>query len=257
MFHQSSLQKLSSSIFGLAAGLLAMLLAGRAAADAFSQPDDFVVQVWDTDSGLPHSTVTSIAQTPDGYLWVGTLHGGLARFDGERFVNFHPGNTPELKSIEIHKLLMDADGTLWIGNVEGGLISYRAGKFRFEYWNNDTPRSWVDAILSSKPGTMELSSRPGLIFRRSGRCEHESLGDDCAAKHPSDCDALRGCQRHDLVSHGQGDAGAHCKEPMLISLLRPGLRSPVINALTKDASGRIWVGTDKEIAVWDGTTLRT
>jgi hypothetical protein len=38
---------------------------------------------------------------------VGTLHGGLARFDGVRFVNFHPGNTPELRSIEIHELLVN------------------------------------------------------------------------------------------------------------------------------------------------------
>ena len=50
---------------------------------AFSGPaaqavesEDFLVQVWNTDEGLPHSTVTSTAQTPDGYLWVGTLLGG-------------------------------------------------------------------------------------------------------------------------------------------------------------------------------------
>ena len=85
----STLLKFRSFLNGCA--MLALLvraiggLGARAAA-----PDDFLVQVWNTDEGLPHSSVTSIAQTPDGYLWVGTLHGGLARFDGERFVNFHP-----------------------------------------------------------------------------------------------------------------------------------------------------------------------
>jgi len=44
--------------------------------------EGYVVQVWDTDTGLPHSSVTTIAQTPDGYLWIGTLISGVARFAG-------------------------------------------------------------------------------------------------------------------------------------------------------------------------------
>jgi hypothetical protein len=79
-------------------------------AGVVSSSDDYEVQVWDTDSGLPHSTVTGVVQTPDGYIWIGTLRGGLARFDGSHFVNFHPGNTPELSSIEIFKLLVDDKG---------------------------------------------------------------------------------------------------------------------------------------------------
>ena len=89
-----------SAALALLAPTLLALVSGERVVKA-APPEDFLVQVWDMDSGLPHSTVTSIAQTPDGYLWVGTLHGGVTRFDGVRFVNFHPGNTPELKSIEI------------------------------------------------------------------------------------------------------------------------------------------------------------
>lgn len=47
------------------------LLSGRAgAAQALPSPsrDDYVVQMWNTDSGLPDSTVTSLAQTQDGFL---------------------------------------------------------------------------------------------------------------------------------------------------------------------------------------------
>ena len=45
-------------------------------AEVVSSTDDYVVQTWDADSGLPQSTVQSIVQTPDGYLWIGTLFGG-------------------------------------------------------------------------------------------------------------------------------------------------------------------------------------
>jgi len=61
---------------------------------------------------LPNSSVTAIAQTPEGYLWIGT-HNGLARFDGVRFVNFDPLNTPELRHARVRGLFVDKRGTLW------------------------------------------------------------------------------------------------------------------------------------------------
>ncbi len=210
------------------------------------------MQTWDTDSGLPHGTVTSIAQTPDGYLWVGTLHGGLARFDGSRFVTFDLGNTPALKSIEIHKLLVDARGTLWIANVEGGLISCREGIFRFENGNKDTPRSWVEEILSDQPGILELSSPPGMVFRRvavaaTNRWETASLPDASpAAMAAEDAGGT-------IWYQNSKGALARRQGTNVVSVAPPGLRGGLVSSLVKDARGQIWVGTEKEIAVWDGT----
>ena len=118
-----------------------------AAADAVEQ--NYLVETWGVDDGLPHSTVTSIAQTPDGYLWVGTHHGGLARFDGRRFVCFHPGNTPQLSSISIQRLRVDPQGTLWIGTVEGGLVSCRDGAFRFELQSALTSAGWFRSVVAA------------------------------------------------------------------------------------------------------------
>ncbi len=214
--------------------------------------DDFVVEVWDTDSGLPHSTVTSIAQTPDGYLWVGTLHGGLARFDGTRFVNFDPGNTPELKSIEIHKLLRATDGTLWTGNVEGGLISYRDGKFRFEYGNNDTPRSWVEDILSCRLGQTDFSTRPGMIFRRTeagGTNRWQVLAPPNANPTAMVCE-----DDHGVIWYRQANGGlAQLRGTNAVTVSTGGAAS--INALVKNAQGQIWVGTDDGLAEWTGTNF--
>ena len=57
----------------------ALASAGRAAAASY------VVDVWDAGRGLPGNAATALAQTADGYLWIGSYN-GLARFDGIRFV---------------------------------------------------------------------------------------------------------------------------------------------------------------------------
>ena len=103
----------------------------NAVIEAIAAPADYLVDTWDTENGLPGSTVTAIAQTPDGYLWVGT-YAGLARFDGVRFVTFDPSNKPELSQARVQGLFLDASGTLWINTFRGGLTSYRNGVFRNE-----------------------------------------------------------------------------------------------------------------------------
>ena len=58
-----------------------------------SQAPIYVSRIWRTQDGLPENRIRAIAQTPDGYLWVGTSS-GLARFDGVRFVVYARFNTP-------------------------------------------------------------------------------------------------------------------------------------------------------------------
>lgn len=82
------------------------------------------------EEGLPDGEITAIAQTPEGYLWVGTPK-GLARFDGTRFRVYLPKNTPELKDATIANLLTDHAGRLWIGTADGTMLRWSAGKFDF------------------------------------------------------------------------------------------------------------------------------
>jgi ligand-binding sensor domain-containing protein/signal transduction histidine kinase len=121
-------------------GLLAIGLhiwggAGRGNALAAAQtPDrapssDFLLQVLQRDDGLPHNTVSAVAQTEDGYLWVGT-HEGLARFDGSKFTHFPPKGTPGLEAAHVDSLSADREGALWIGLERGGVSRWQAGEFK-------------------------------------------------------------------------------------------------------------------------------
>jgi signal transduction histidine kinase/ligand-binding sensor domain-containing protein len=85
---------------------------------------------WTTEDGLPQNSVVAIAQTPDGYLWLGTF-GGLARFDGVKFTIFNTGNTPALQGNRITALHVGRDGALWIGTETGEIARLRDGGFSF------------------------------------------------------------------------------------------------------------------------------
>ena len=92
----------------------------------------FRVRSWHVEDGLPGGTITALAQTPDGYLWVGTAK-GLARFDGARFVKVGvTGNDPRTESY-ITGLLAARDGTLWIATASDRIRQLTHGQFRTRY----------------------------------------------------------------------------------------------------------------------------
>ncbi|MFC2140962.1 two-component regulator propeller domain-containing protein [Acidobacteriota bacterium] len=89
----------------------------------------YTINKWDTESGLPQSTVLVILQTSDGYLWMGTEE-GLARFDGVEFTVFDDNNTPSIENNYIICLYEDSKKNLWIGTLGGGVLIYQNNTFK-------------------------------------------------------------------------------------------------------------------------------
>ncbi|RDS84227.1 sensor histidine kinase [Dyella psychrodurans] len=77
---------------------------------------------WTGKSGAP-TGVSSLAQTPDGYLWIGTDH-GLYRFDGARFEHVEE-ESPSRRSV--FGLYASTDGGLWISYEFGGVSFLKDG----------------------------------------------------------------------------------------------------------------------------------
>ena len=73
---------------------------------------------WRIRDGFSKGVIRSIAQTPDGYLWLGTEF-GLLRFDGVRAVPWQPPPDQPLPSDDIWAVLASRDGALWIGTAKG------------------------------------------------------------------------------------------------------------------------------------------
>lgn len=69
------------------------------------------------EEGLPQSQAGALAQDADGYLWVGTWGGGLARYNGEGFTTYQVGDG--LPANRIEELLLDRAGVLWVATTLG------------------------------------------------------------------------------------------------------------------------------------------
>ena len=128
----------------------------------------FTVHAWTTANGLPQESVQALAQTPDRYLWVGTI-GGLVRFDGSSFMTFNRHNTPEIHENSIFSLLAAKDGSLWIGTEGGGALHYSNGVFESFSERQGLTNGFVRSILEDAQGSIWLGTDNGVFRSESGQ----------------------------------------------------------------------------------------
>jgi len=141
------------------------LLGSILAAHASTPPTSYQIDVWRADDGLPQSSVTSIVQSSDGYLWLGTQN-GLVRFDGVRFKVYDERNTPAIKNSRIVRLYKARDDSLWIGTEKAGLIRLRDGQFTsYELPSRQTTHNYPRVFCDDATGALWLVSCEWQLVR--------------------------------------------------------------------------------------------
>jgi ligand-binding sensor domain-containing protein len=132
---------------------------------------------WLFREGFAQGRVTAIAQTPDGYLWLGTEF-GLLRFDGVRSAPWHPPGNEHLPNSWIRSLLAARDGTLWIGTLKG-LASWMDGTLT-QY--PELAGHSVNTLVADREGTIWAGGYAGptgtlcAIKNGSARCDRNGFG---------------------------------------------------------------------------------
>ena len=128
------------------------------------------LDTWSTDHGLPSATVTSVLETRDGYVWLGT-YDGLARFDGTRFAVFTQEDG--LGNNGVRALCEDRDGNLWVGTNGGGVARLARGRFRRFTTADGLPSDIVWSLqLDARDGSLWLGTNGGGLVRwRGGKFE--------------------------------------------------------------------------------------
>jgi len=200
--------------------------------------DQYNLDFWKTENGLPQNSVIEIYQTSDGYLWVGTQE-GLARFDGIKFTVFNKSNVEAFTSNHINTLFQSSDGILWIGTLQD-LICYHDGKFtRQDIFKKSLPKP-ILYINQDNQGRMLIGTDgSGLFIIEDGKTSILDKGKGL----PGNAVSYSLVDNNESVILGTS-AGMVKLNPEDGTIDLAGNSNDFsINTLLRDHAGNLWAGT--------------
>jgi ligand-binding sensor domain-containing protein/signal transduction histidine kinase len=204
-------------------------------------------QNWTRQSGLPADKVSTVIQTKDGYIWLGTQN-GLFRFDGLAFTPV-PVDLPQSQNREIRQLSRSKNGGFWFGINVGAFGGYDGRKFSLlgdDRWNQEGMNP--TAIMEARDGSVWTGGDFGYGRWVKGNPEASFLVDQSNSGIVlSMCEDSAGRIWLGTVEHG-----LYCwTDGKTIRIPDESLKKRNISALAAGADGRIWVGTGQGLLCYD------
>jgi ligand-binding sensor domain-containing protein/signal transduction histidine kinase len=258
------------------AGLAGVCFAVSASAlDPTRAVSQYLHDAWGTERGWPGGSITAIAQTSDGYLWIGTDK-GLVRFDGLNFHQFELAHPDPIWIGPVRTLVVDASDNLWILLQNTLVFRYHNGNFeliRGETENGTTAmaRGTSGAFLLSSlaEGTFTYSDNrfrslsSAALVTDAARVANGEAPDQRATPF-SWFDRLA-APTSVVIAMAQTDDGKiwlgterrglfYLQEGRVLSASN-GRFDTKINCLLPIQNSELWVGTAKGVLRWSGTKL--
>jgi ligand-binding sensor domain-containing protein/signal transduction histidine kinase len=214
----------------------------------------YSVRTWQTDDGLPQNSVYSIAQTGDGYIWVGTGE-GLARFDGVRFTVLDEKAPPELQHGWITALCSDREGSLWIGCDGYGVAHWKEGKFTRFSEADGLVSNQIRCLLQGQDGTLWVGTEGGLTRYKDGKYTSFAQRNGLAANSVKGlCEDQRGNLR---IATLRGLSSLDREGIITNFNISLGTTANALKFVCEDKQGRIWTGASEGLNCVDGERITT
>ena len=122
---------------------------------------------WTARDGL-NGRPQTLAQTADGFLWIGTTE-GLFRYDGAQFERVRPSDG-DFPRVSVTALAAVPDGGLWIGYEQGGASLLDAhGRATHYHDDQGVPFGAVRSFARTDDGAVWLSAVGGFARFADGR----------------------------------------------------------------------------------------
>jgi ligand-binding sensor domain-containing protein/signal transduction histidine kinase len=246
----------------LAAGLLVAFAATGLALEPTKPLSSYGRQAWGMENGLPQNTVQALAQTKDGFVWLGT-DVGLVRFDGNGFQVFDKNTSPALPGNDVRCLLTTTDGALWIGTSEG-LARWKDGAVTTFTEKDGLPGNGIRGFGQDHDGTLWVWTNEAQARLAGDRfIAHSNVDAGGGVTHSAALDLEMGVSVHESLPDGQiatvGKTeleitrGIHGIERFAVDHGLPGGR---IQALLADREGALWIGTNRGLVRWAASKMQ-
>ncbi len=196
----------------------------------------YIQTVWTTDAGLPQTSVYTVAQTSDGYLWVGT-ESGLARFDGISFKVYNRRNTPALPTDYIARLLGARDGSLWIA-TDSGVVHETGGVWTTYTVHDGLSSNDIHALFEGSDGSLWVGTAKGLNRLQNGKIQAFGSRDGLPGTAVTD---LKGDSAGVLWIATDAGLGRFDGKRFTAYTALDGLTDNVLSALAIAPDGSVWM----------------
>ena len=125
--------------------------------DLEGQTEGYSAVLYDNSNGLPTSEANAIAETSEGFIWIGS-YAGLIRYDGNTFERI--GSTGGISSIKC--LYVDSRDRLWMGTNDNGVAVMENGEFKLWGKLDGLKSAHTRAITEDENGTIYIATTCGI-----------------------------------------------------------------------------------------------
>ncbi len=143
--------------------LLVLIACIAATMVAAASSPSWSLRRWQSGDGLPNDTITGLAQTRDGFLWIASP-GPLVRFDGNTFEKFTPSQIVSQYHQNSRALLCASDGSLWIATAHGPIFRIATDN-AVEVFTNNLPDMIVQRLMEDADGDIWMLYTVGEVRR--------------------------------------------------------------------------------------------
>jgi signal transduction histidine kinase/ligand-binding sensor domain-containing protein len=191
---------------------------------------------WGHRDGLPSTAIYAVAQTPDGFLWLGTSD-GLVRFDGLRFVQVPLSNAGDVAFGRVQVLKVDRTGAMWIGTENGSLVRMEGRSMKIV-----TLHASIVAIREDADSSIEVETSDGVLRFDASSMELKSKGLDAVSEN-RDPKVTSPSSGHTIK--GEAFVCPQCASFGITSSLlkRANLDRGQIRMAMRDNDGNVWIAT--------------
>ena len=127
--------------------------------DLMDRSDKVAYVLYDNTNGLPTSEANTIAQTKDGFIWIGS-YSGLIRYDGNTFHRIDASDGVA----SVVCLFVDSKDRLWVGTNDSGLALYEKGTFTFFNKKDGLKSSSIRAVDEDEDGDIIIATTQGMAY---------------------------------------------------------------------------------------------
>ena len=127
--------------------------------DPTGRSEGFSAVMYNNLNGLPTSDANAIAETGEGFIWIGS-YAGLIRYDGNTFERMDSTNG----ITSVTSLFVDSRDRLWIGTNANGFAVMEAGEYRIWDRHDGLKSSSIRAFAEDSSGTIYVATTSGLAM---------------------------------------------------------------------------------------------